>query len=222
MVGTRHSSSLHLPSAIGPPSSSLPTSSSTAASSWSSGTARLIRPTSAAREAGMRSPVRKSSVASAGRILGRQTTEMMAGATPMRTSVKPMVAEAAAIDRSHDAASPRPPASAWPLMRPTTGLGDSFTRIISAGRPGVGGGASPPPTGARCSFRSAPAQNVLPEPVSTMTRAAGSSSAASMWAHRLVTSSRDSALRLSGRFSVMRATPPAMVSVVAVSSTTTT
>ena len=43
----------------------------------------------------------------------------MAGAMPMRTSVKPNVASSTPIEMSIAAARPMPPATQWPAMRPT-------------------------------------------------------------------------------------------------------
>jgi hypothetical protein len=79
MAGTRLMKSFDAASAFGPPSTSLPTNSATASSRSSSGTTWLMSPTSAARRAVIRSPVRNSSNASDRRIFGRHTTEMIAG-----------------------------------------------------------------------------------------------------------------------------------------------
>ena len=48
---------------------------------------------------------------SASRIFGRQSTEIIAGATPIRTSVNPILAVSIAIETSIAAARPIPPAT---------------------------------------------------------------------------------------------------------------
>ena len=53
---------------------------------------------------------------------------MTAGATPTRTSVNPNLASSTAMEMSMAAARPMPPATQWPAMRPTYGLGDRAKR----------------------------------------------------------------------------------------------
>ena len=201
ICGTRATSSFEAASAAGPPRTSLARNSATAASRPSRGTARLTRPTAAARAAGTRSPVRKSSLASARRSFGRHTTEITAGHTPRRTSVKPISASSATTEMSHAAASPTPPPEQWPAMRPTTGFGESMIASRMSTSVWRGGAAD-------FVLRSAPAQKVLPAFVSTTARTASSSWAACSRSPTASTSSTESAFLLSGRFSVIVATPP--------------
>jgi hypothetical protein len=117
--GTRSSSCLAVAMAPGAPARRSVTTAATSSSSRSAGTAALSSPMRAASAAGNRLPRRKAARASAGRSLGRHTTEITAGATPIRTSVKPNLALSIATEMSHAAARPMPPATQWPAMRPT-------------------------------------------------------------------------------------------------------
>ena len=102
---------------------------------------------------------------------------MMAGITPTRTSLNANVAPSAAIVRSHAAVRPSPPPKACPLMRPITGFGE-LQIVFST----VTNGCSPPSAAVRPPlFRSAPAQNAAPAPVSTTVRTPGSASAVARW-----------------------------------------
>src|SRR5204862_383571 len=95
---------------------------------------------------------------------------------PQRRQKTPNTASSAATLKSHHAASSRPPATAWPSTAAITGLPSSM-RV---------GPTGPSPSGAtrlargapssRIAFRSAPAQNLPPAPVSTATASASSSS----------------------------------------------
>jgi hypothetical protein len=107
----------------GGPRASWSTSSSTVRSSSSASTARSSSPTSRARVPSNGAPVRNSSRAAWRSMRRRHVTAMMAGATPMRTSLKPKVASASPTARSQAAIRPRPPARATPLTRATTGRG---------------------------------------------------------------------------------------------------
>ena len=66
-----------------------------------------------------RLPRRKAARATASPSLGMQTTEIIAGTAPTRTSVKPNRASSTLTDRSIAAARPIPPATQCPAIRPT-------------------------------------------------------------------------------------------------------
>ncbi len=137
---------------------------------------------------------------------GSTTTEITAGTTPIRTSLNAKVASWAAIATSHAATSPTPPARAGPLIRATTGVGDSQIVCRIRGTSVTPCCCAPAP---RDSLRSMPEQNTRPVWVSTITRAAGSAIAASRWASSSRRSCADRALRLAGESSVIVATPAA-------------
>ena len=145
-------------------------------------------------------------MASPRRIFGRHTTEMIAGMTPTRTSVNPSRTSSRAMEMSQAAASPTPPATVWPSMRPTTGVGDAMMARSRSSKPLAPGAALP---AAACSERSAPAQKTRPVLVSTTTRTAGSALAASRASSRPPITARLRALRLASSVSVRVATPSA-------------
>ena len=89
MFGIRCRTSFAAANANGPPSRRSSTIASISASMSAGSTALLIRPSRAASTPSKRRPRRNASLASPRRIFGRQITEMIAGATPSRTSVKP-------------------------------------------------------------------------------------------------------------------------------------
>mmetsp|Transcript_16190 Transcript_16190/g.35478 ORF Transcript_16190/g.35478 Transcript_16190/m.35478 type:complete len:276 (-) Transcript_16190:74-901(-) len=197
--GTSWSRALVAARALGPPSKSFPMSSSTLASNSLGWTEWFSRPIAAALSAVIRSPLSISSAASPLRSFGRQTTEMMAGATPSLTSAKATVAELLITEMSQAAAMPTPPPTQWPLILPMTTLGPCRKSINSSGKLRRGG---PPEF-----FRSAPAQNVPPSLVSTMRRTAQSDMQASRLSHN---ESKRAALNefLSfGRLRIIVATP---------------
>jgi len=149
--------------------------------------------------------------------LGRQTTEMIAGATPIRTSVNPNLASSMAMDMSIAAARPIPPATQCPAIRPTYGLGDS--RNLPNKSVGSTGFDEEPPLPEERSERSAPAQNTRPRLVSTTTRTSGSESASSSASVNSVVRRELSALRLSSSARVTVSTPLArLVSTAAIRS----
>ena len=126
------------------------------------------------------------------------------------TSLSANVVSSAAMTMSQTAARPTPPPSAAPCTRAMTGIGSvsslsSIRTTSSASR-----------RFSRCVYAiafdiqpmSAPAQNVLPLPASTIARSAGSSAASVAAALRAAMSSSSNALRTSGRFSVRRRTGP--------------
>mmetsp|Transcript_11391 Transcript_11391/g.27313 ORF Transcript_11391/g.27313 Transcript_11391/m.27313 type:complete len:202 (-) Transcript_11391:21-626(-) len=149
----------------------------------------------------MRSPERKSSEASARRNLGRQTTDITAGHTPSRTSVNPISASSERTEISVAAAKPTPPPVQCPAMRPITGLGETMMSSSTSVRVCRGGSCCAPP------FKSAPAQNVLPAFVRTITRTASSLCAAASRSPSASTSSKLRAFLFCGRLSVSVATP---------------
>ena len=136
---------------------------------------------------------------------------MVAGIRPSRVSVSPNWASLVAIATSHTQAIPTPPPKAPLWMRPIKGSGISFrARSIKASFRAstilVSRSAS------ICCFiqpRSPPAQNTLPRPDMTTTRAPSRSSTVSAkWVSSEIICA-DSALRLSGRFSSSETTPRA-------------
>ena len=130
-----------------------------------------------------------------------QRTEIIAGMTPTRTSLKANSADSAATVRSHAAASPTPPPKAWPLIRPMTGFGNSQT-VFSTSTKGLSAAPMPP------AFRSAPAQNAGPAPVRTTARTSAAALAAARCARSSPTSASESAFRRSGWSSVIHAASP--------------
>ncbi len=130
---------------------------------------------------------------------------MIAGTTPMRTSVKAKVASAGARAMSAAATRPIPPARAGPLRRATTGLGPAMIRSKISGSSGAGSTGSPL-SAAPTSLRSAPALKTGPVPVSTTARTSSSSIAAPRASKRPARSRADRALRLRGESRVIVAT----------------
>ena len=134
-----------------------------------------------------------------GSITRRAGTRIMAGATPTRTSVKANVLAVAATARSAAAMSPSPPARACPLTRAMTGTGLSTMHVRMSG---IRFGAAPPR-----SARSAPEQNTVPAPVSTMARTSSSPVASRNARSSSSSNCADKALRLCGESSVSVRTP---------------
>src|SRR5579875_2775200 len=125
---------------------------------------------------------------------------MMAGATPMRTSVKANEAERAQMTASAAATSPKPPARTWPLRAATTGLGYPHSSLSTSEK-------EPRPSSTGGSVRSAPEQKVLPVPVIATARTSGSERAATRCSDNSATRRRDSALRLEGESRARTAEP---------------
>ncbi len=129
---------------------------------------------------------------------------------PQRRQKTPKTASSAATRRSHQAASSRPPATAWPSTAAITGFPSSM-RV---------GPTGPSPSGAtrlargapssRIAFRSAPAQNFPFAPVSTATASESSSSKRRSAATSSSAVGRSIAFALSGRSSVTIATGPSV------------
>ena len=64
--------------------------------------------------------------------LGKQTTEIMAGMTPMRTSEKLICTSSRLITMSDAPTKPSPPAKAAPLMAAITGFGLSSIAVSTS------------------------------------------------------------------------------------------
>ena len=126
----------------------------------------VISPASRANSAVNVSPVRNAERSLLGVTRARIGTEMIAAATPMRTSVKAKMMSDCTTARSHDAISPTPPARAGPFTAAIVGAATSINRFIA---PTIGAESDGPE---RRSLRSAPAQNAGATWVSTMTRPA--------------------------------------------------
>src|SRR5262249_32332852 len=145
-------------------------------------TGRPVRIRSRARE----SPMRRGS---------RTVPPSMSG-TPHLRQKTPKVASSSTTRRSHQSASSRPPATAYPETAAITGL--SRSRRV--------GPIAPSPSGATrfgspaaMALRSAPEQNVPPAPQRTAPRASGSASKARKGPARASAAARSTALRTSGR-----------------------
>src|SRR5690606_30050065 len=118
-----------------------------------------------------------------------------------------MRAESPAYTRSQHIISSMPPASARPFTAAITGLGNART-VSSNSTTRSRISASP---GARVSlrfFRSAPAQNARPEPVSTTTRTLSSCSISRRWSSSASTRSKLRAFMASGRLNVSQQVAP--------------
>ncbi|OGK89526.1 MAG: hypothetical protein A2W08_11515 [Candidatus Rokubacteria bacterium RBG_16_73_20] len=132
----------------------------------------------------------------------------ISGSRPTVISGRPKRASSEATTRSQPTARPQPPARAQPCTCAITGVRIRASRSRIRGRALNDSRASSVEPRSPAPLRSAPAQNALsPAPESTMTRAAGSASEAPSAASSSATIVRESALRTSGRFRVMRATP---------------
>ena len=184
-------------------------SASTAPSSAASGTTRLISPSSRARTAATRSPVKSISIAAL-----RPTARLSAtiGVEQNRPIFTPGVANSAvsaATARSQLATNWHPAAVATPCTRAITGLPSRMMRVISAEHWANSARIDASDGSARTSRKSCPAQNAGPAPAITTTRTAASAAAAARASASAAISAEDSALRASGRFSVNHATPSA-------------
>ena len=131
----------------------------------------------------------------------------MYGNTPMLISGVQKSAPSFAITRSHESASPIPPATTWPLAAhsvglPSRGISRKYSRNRSVPKClAIGGASEPKPP------RSAPAQKALPAPVRTTARASESPPARLIAATSWVSISCERRLRFSGSFRVTVATP---------------
>src|SRR5436309_1014886 len=134
---------------------------------------------------------------------GRRTVPRSSNGTPKRRQYTPKTASTAATRMSHQSASSRPPATAWPSTAAITGLLRSIRVGPRGARPSSLSFLRSPPA---IALRSAPAQKVPPAPVSTATFNASSRSYA--WNARVKDSAVgiSTALRTSGRLIVTMAT----------------
>ena len=178
-------------------------SHSVATVAWTSSATWVTSPTSRAKAASNGSPVRNAAASRLPLARRRIGTEMIAAATPMRTSVSANVRSRCATTRSHDAMRPIPPARAGPSTAAIVGTSASISRR----RARTIGEESGAPV--RRSLRSAPAQNAGGTWVRTMARTDPSvtpASATSRARLRSSTNCLDRALRLAGESRVIVAT----------------
>src|SRR2546430_2536682 len=137
-------------------------------------TTRLITPSDCSCVAVHRSP----SISISRRTLRGMVRDRMAwiiiGQIPTLISGVPKVAVSTATSRSHEHARPSPPASAWPLIRPTIGLPSSAMRMNRSTNRSRLRNFSRLVVSPSKLVRSAPAQNTRPAPVRTITRTSGS------------------------------------------------
>src|SRR5438094_293003 len=175
----------------------------TVESRCSCATTRLITPSDCSCVAVQRSP----SISISRRTLRGMLRERMAwiiiGQIPTLISGVPKVAVSTATSRSHEHASPSPPASVWPLMRPTIGLPSSAMRMKRSTNRSRLRNFSRLVVSPSKVVRSAPAQNTRPAPVRTTTRTSGSCWHQRKAAARSLSIVAERGLRWSGRFSVL-------------------
>ena len=140
----------------------------------------------------------------------RSSAATIAGTNPIFTSGYPSDADSAAKIRSLALAIPAPPPSARPCTAATTGCGcRRIASSTSASRRAVSRCSTAPASLPLSSDnKSNPAQKSLPAPVIKTTRTAASFADCASASPSPAITSAFSALRFSGRFSVMRATPP--------------
>ena len=124
---------------------------------------------------------------------------MIAGATPIRTSVNANVVDGATTTRSHAAISPTPPARTGPFTAAIVGRSLSLSRFSAFT---IGDESTLP---VPRSLRSAPAQNVVPVWVRTIARG-GRGLGDVECAMESRTRPSESALRFAGESSVIVAT----------------
>ena len=129
------------------------------------------------------------------------------GQIPTLISGVPKVAVSVETSRSQEQASPRPPASAWPLIRPTIGLPRLAISVNSSTKSSRLRWRSRSVRFPSKLERSAPAQKALsPAPVRTTTRTSASCLHQANAAARSRSIAPDNGLRCSGRLSVTVAT----------------
>jgi hypothetical protein len=170
-----------------------------------------MRPIDNASAAVMCRPVSNSSAATVyGIWRGSRTAEPPSGNRPQRASDTPNRALSPATRMSVACRISVPPAMAGPSTAAISGL--VSRRPFSNGS--ITERSQPPPEKlspgwlAVIAFRSAPAQNEPPAPVSTHTRISGSASTSSQAARMIAIIGPDRALRASGRFMVTTSTWP--------------
>ena len=177
-------------------------------SSSSAGTTRLTRPQASAVCASMVWPVSSISIVRLRPMLRTTPTAGVEQKTPMLTPGSANAAASAATARSHIDTSWQPAAVARPWTRAITGCGSVVNASII--RPQASNNARCQRWSAACariSLRSWPAQNPLPSPASTTTRAEVSAAALSSSACSAAIMSDDSGLNRSPRLSVSVSTP---------------
>ena len=195
------------PSASGAAAAISAAQRATAAGSSADGTTSDTIPSSRARAAPMRRPVKISSFAAATpAIRARRCVPPAPGMIPSRASVRPISAPSAAIRMSQASASSSPPPNATPFTAAMVGRGNaasvSMSALISPRKTRVSSSVQ-----VRRSFRSAPDENALsPPPVSTSARRSAPPAISAVSLPRSLVSSatnaRDSAFAAAGRFSV--------------------
>ncbi len=127
--------------------------------------------------------------------------------TPQRRQKTPKTASRAATRRSHQRASSRPPATAWPSTAAITG----FESSMRVGPIGPSPCSSTRFTRPVCiAFRSAPAQKQPPTPVSTATARSASPSKRRKASASSAAVGPSTALRASGRSMLTIATGPSV------------
>src|SRR3954454_8897038 len=181
-------------SAFGPPNSRSRHSCATVADT--SSVTCVTRPMSNAVVASNTSPVRYADASFDQPQRCRIGPVMIAGATPIRTSVNANVIDDSTTTRSHAAITPIPPARTGPLTAAITGAPIVPRRSIA--RTNDVESTSPVDR----SLRSAPAQKTGAVCDNTTTRAFAASASSSAWC-RSASSCCDSALRLAGESSVI-------------------
>ena len=170
---------------------------------------KSARPTRIERVASQGIPVVRMPESVSGETRRRATTETSAGTTPSRVSGKAKRALGPTQTRSAASASPPPPPMTGPSTPHRSGIGSvrSFrytsARLV-ANRPASSGSSS------GTAYRSMPEQNTLPRAVKRTTRVEASSLTASIARDSSPIISSERAFLFSGRFSVMRASPPAI------------
>src|SRR2546428_5268938 len=149
---------------------------------------------------------------------GRRTVPRSISGTPQRRQKTPKTASVAATRRSHQSASSRPPATAYPSTAAMTGFPSSMRdgpmgpspsslmRLSAVVHTAAPRRSWPEAT----AFRSAPAQNVPPAPVRTATASASSASKRRNASTSAPAVGSSTALRTSGRLMVTTATSPSV------------
>src|SRR3954449_6599681 len=122
----------------------------------------------------------------------------------------PILASSAAMQKSHEIISSKPPATAWPSTTAIVGLARLNARSkVRAETWAILTELLVVPRNCESSMlRSAPAQNVWPRPRISTTRTASSSSARSRYVPRPISRSQLTQFLTSGRLNQIVATPP--------------
>ncbi len=180
---------------------------------FSAGTISLTSPMRNASSAPKILPVSRRSRACFSPTCRKRNVETIAGTKPMRTSVYPNFASGTASVKSQSSASPVPPAIAGPFTAAIVTFGNSYrernnwTMVWESFRLSLG---ERPSSALRLS-RSSPEQKALPAPV-RIRMIASDFATSSNARNRSSINSKLMALRFSGRFNVIVATPPSYAS----------